>query len=512
MARPPLHIVWLKRDLRSRDHTPLARAIRTGEPLLLLYSFEPGLMALPESAPRHFQFIHQSLDDLDRQLAPHGAHILRRHGDVLPAFQRLAQHFELRGIWAHQETGQEWTFRRDQQILRWARQEGIPLREFRQDGVFRRRWQREGWQEDWEDEMAEPLEHPELVSAHWAELAPELREALVGPPMPAWLREYPDGMQPGGESFARKYFQSFLHDRVHNYLRHLARPAQSRRGCSRLSPYIAFGNISVREVFQSVTYSQAGPEKKENLEHFLSRVWWRSHYIQKLESDWWIEHAPMNKGLLGLNRGERKDWLEAWKEGKTGFPMVDASMKCLAATGYLNFRMRAMLVTFAAFPAWQDFKPIATHLAQLFLDYEPGIHFGQIQMQCGLTGYHPLRIFNPIHQARQYDPEGLFVKHWLPELAHVPAPLLYEPWTMTEMEQVFYGCEIGKDYPAPLFDYDEATRLAKDKYWNVRMSDPVQEALPAIWDRHCLPHNAADYRAEWEAARERHHRRQSTAW
>lgn len=504
-----LHIVWLKRDLRTQDHAPLAHAIRTGEPVLLLYAFEPGLMSQPESAPRHFQFIHAALDDLDASLRPYGGQVLRVHGEILPVLEKLAAHFELRGLWSHQETGQEWTFRRDQAVLKWTRQKQVPWNEFRQDGVFRRLWQRSGWQEAWENDMGAPMEHPDLEQVQWARLPLDLIQQLQGPPLPDWLRQQEPGFQPGGESFGLRYLKSFYQERSEGYLNHLARPALSRRSCSRLSPYIAFGNLSPRMVFQSAGFSEAQGRKKENLEHFLSRVWWRSHYIQKLESNWRIEFQPMNIGLQSLQRGTRADWLEAWKTGNTGFPMVDASIRCLIANGYLNFRMRAMLVTFAAFPAWQDFKPIATHLARLFLDYEPGIHFGQIQMQCGLTGYHPLRIFNPIHQAKQYDPEGAFVKQWLPALQKLPPPLLYEPWKMTALEQSFYECRIGIDYPTPIFDYDEATRTAKERYWELRMSDAVQEALPAIWERHCLPHDAANYRAEWEAARERHFRKKN---
>ncbi|MEM9984726.1 MAG: FAD-binding domain-containing protein, partial [Bacteroidota bacterium] len=305
--------------------------------------------------------------------------------------------------------------------------------------------------------------------------------------------------QPGGESKARRYFASFLEERAENYTRYLSKPHLSRVGCSRLSPYIAYGNLSVREIYQrSQRHRDLKPFGTE-FDRFRDRLWWRSHYIQKLESEPQLEFEPLNPGFKALSRPRDERMIRAFAEGKTGFPMIDASIRCLQANGYLNFRMRAMLATFGTFVLRQPFRPIAESLARLFLDYEPGIHFSQIQMQAGLTGYHPLRIFSPIQQGPKHDPEGVFVKTYLPELAEVPTPLIFTPWDMSEMEQQFYCCQLGRDYPAPILDYDLAVKASKSTYWTLRQSQAVQSALPALWRRHCLPENIREYLQNYRA-------------
>jgi deoxyribodipyrimidine photo-lyase len=148
--------------------------------------------------------------------------------------------------------------------------------------------------------------------------------------------------------------------------------------------------------------------------------------------------------------------------------MVDACMRFLHHGGWLNFRMRAMLMAVASYQLWLPWRPTGLHLARQFVDYEPGIHWPQVQMQSGTTGINALRIYNPVKQSRELDPDGRFLRTWLPELAKIDGDWIHEPWRMPQSLQRQCGVVIGQDYPAPLVDHDQAARLARQRVAEAR--------------------------------------------
>ncbi len=469
----PVHVVWFKRDLRTPDHGPLLEAARCG-PVLPLYVAEPELWAQEDASGRQWAFVAESLAELREDLAQRGQPLLVRVGAVVPLLERLRRRVAIAGLWSHEETGNDWSYRRDQAVGAWCVQHGIPWREVPQNGVVRRLRNRDGWARRWEERMGcEPLPAPDRLQPLEGNWAP-------GPiPAGADLGLEPDpcpGRQPGGRRAGLDLLESFLKERGRGYARGLSSPLTASSACSRLSPHLAFGTLSLREVVQA-SRRGGGPRA------FEERLHWHCHFIQKLESEPELEVRDAHPAYAGL-RDTDAERLQAWSEGRTGWPFVDACMRALIAEGWINFRMRAMLMAVASQHLWIHWRDSGLVLARLFVDYEPGIHWNQCQMQAGTTGINIVRIYNPIKQGLDQDPQGLFLRHWLPELAMVPVVYLHTPWTMSDAEQRAAGCVLGVDYPLPLLDHRQAAREAREKVWAVRGSEAFRRTADAIQERH----------------------------
>jgi deoxyribodipyrimidine photo-lyase len=296
---------------------------------------------------------------------------------------------------------------------------------------------------------------------------------------------------------------SFLHARSLGYRGGISSPLSAPDACSRLSAYLAWGCISMREVVQQTRahIAQLPPSASRHragLTGFISRLYWHCHFIQKLESEPAIEWHNMHRGYDGLREHDFNEaHFEALKAARTGWPMVDACVTMLRETGWLNFRMRAMLVSVAAYPLWLHWRPVGEWLATQFLDYEPGIHWSQLQMQSGTTGINTTRVYNPIKQAQDHDPHGRFVRQWLPALRQVPDTWLFEPWRMPHTLQIHLGVLVGHDRGRdavsalvhPVVDLSEATREAKQLLHSRRQTDDVKAAKKAVVDKHASRKN-----------------------
>jgi deoxyribodipyrimidine photo-lyase len=487
-------IVWFKRDLRVEDHAPLALAAARG-PVFPLYVLEPDLAVQPDASAQHAAFARECLSELDGALRARGVRLRVVTGTMPGVLDALLANLGRVRLWSHEETGNGASFARDRRVRAWCRIVGVEWTELPGNGVVRGLRDRDGWSAEWDRRMSNP------VVAAPGRITPALGcDPHEAPLQCSTLEVLSAGTdkgerQRGGRLCGVSLLESFLAGRGTHYRTAMSSPLSAEDECSRLSPHLAFGTISVRETAQALWTRRSMLQALDpslrpglllaSLRSFESRLHWHCHFIQKLESEPRIEYENLHRGYDGLREpGTSPGRLEAWRRGETGYPFVDACMRKLAATGWINFRMRAMLVSFASYQLWLHWREPALHLAREFLDYEPGIHYPQVQMQSGTTGINTVRIYNPVKQARDQDPRGDFVRRWIPELASVPADWLFEPWTMPPAVQMQFGVRIGVDYPGPVVDLETSTRAARDRMHAVRSQAAVREQALAVYVRH----------------------------
>ena len=476
-----MEIVWFKRDLRIHDHAPLTAAAASG-PVIPLYILEPALWRQPDMARRHYEFLTECLGDLDRDLTALGQSLVLRVGDAVEILSEMCATHGVTTIRVHQETWNGWTYDRDRRVRSWARRAGVRIVEEMQFGVHRRMASRRGWAGRWDAMMGQPV-----VPAP-ASLAP-VRTTGDDWPDPQRLglaADHCPQRQLGGRQAGLERLSSFLSHRGQAYRYGMSSPVTASSCCSRLSPYLAFGAVSMREVWQA--QRQAGdalpvrpPVSRrgwtQSLKSFNSRLHWHCHFIQKLEDEPAAEFRPFHSAYLDFDKShaEADGRFAAWQAGRTGYPLVDACMRYLDATGWLTFRMRAMVMSFAAYHLWLDWRAPALHLARRFTDYEPGIHYSQCQMQSGITGINTIRIYNPVKQSQEQDRDGVFIRRWVPELAAMPDTLIHTPWLKPAA---------APDYPPPLVEERRARRAASAAMFAFRKSGVHAREAAAVVEKH----------------------------
>ncbi|MFW5828151.1 MAG: FAD-binding domain-containing protein, partial [Alkalispirochaeta sp.] len=474
----PVVLWWIKRDLRVRDNDALRAAVddarRRRASLLPLYVWDDALVTAPDTSIHHLRAIDAALQHLNIELTFRGAPLLTLAGRLPDRFSALSallgEEITLLSIWAHEETSLQAGYHRDEAVRSWAATAGVPFREVPRNGVVRRLSSRDRRIAIVERRLrATPQPAPEsipmaetlrrrVIRSAWIPgsrfSAPDPGANIPRPTPPEdllfaehsgahWRGTGGRALQRVDETAAETVLQSFLSHRGHAYSGGMSSPVTAPGAASRLSVHLAWGTISLRQVMGAL--SQRLVELKESDRRAVtghdssghpitvgrwrksllaveSRLYWHDHFIQRLEDEPETEFYPINRAFTALSESgffptpeaEYRRRLDAWLSGSTGYPMVDASIRGLRLSGYLPFRMRAMIVSFAIHVLRLDWRDILYPMAQWMADYVPGIHLSQLQMQAALTGINTIRVYNPTKQLTDHDRDALYVRAMVP--------------------------------------------------------------------------------------------------
>jgi deoxyribodipyrimidine photo-lyase len=476
--RPTRVIWWVKRDARLFDNDALTAAAATGAEVLPLYVEEPLLYNGPDWSPVHTSVYHEALTALNNNLRHYESALFVRTGDMCTVLAALKEQLPFTSLYAHQETGLTHTYARDQAVAAWCKNNGVVFKEFKTNGIVRGPHQRDDWQKSFLLSMAESL-HPipkqlqlppavRRLSGRLATVTP-----LVGKSLP-----------PVSERIAHETLREFLYTRGIGYRGGVSSPLTAPIACSRLSIHLAWGTLSLRTVFQATEKRLAELPTdgsmtawRRSLHAFQSRLCWHSHFVQRLEDDIQMEHRPLNaaftEGLPVVTGEEAVRRLVAWQDGQTGFPAIDAAMRAYQHTGWLTFRSRAMLTSFAVHGLRLPWQTMIYTLAQIMADYVPGIHVSQVQMQTGITGINTIRVYSPTKQLLDHDKDTIFVKRWIPELA-----------SYDTADIVAYETRTLPGYVAPIIDFKVESKIMKDALYAIKQSEIGRLEALGVYTKH----------------------------
>ncbi len=481
---PMTAVWWIKTDFRLSDNPALTAALAHAETVVPVFLFEPAVLAAQETSAFHVAAWCQALADLSERL---GGHVLPISGDAVETFARLREAVAFDAIWSHEEIGSAVTFERDKAVADWCAAQGVAWHQEMQTGVFRGGIDRDKRSAAWKRfTAAGPIPPPtpaDLARVRVPEAAATLAAPVVSPdtfghPLTDAQREL---RQPVSQTAAEATLRDFLFDRGQCYSGGISSPNLAFVCGSRLSVHLAWGTVTGREVYAATEARQAelkgvegddAAQWRKSLKSFKSRLHWRDHFVQRLETEPQQEFEPLNPAYADLpTPGD--EHLDAWLAGETGWPLVDACMRCAARTGFLNFRMRAMVTSVAVHTLRIDWRKTLYPTARLWADYEPGIHIAQTQMQAGVVGINQLRVYSPDKQLEDHDADAAFVHRWVPELAAVPAEAI-----LKHHKRPVPG------YPEPIVDRIASAKSFKDDYYAIKKLPETRALAEEVYQRH----------------------------
>ena len=487
-----VNVVWFKRDLRLNDNPAISDAINRNLPIICLFNLDSQRIGRADVSAIHIEWELDCLRSLSKDIHQLGGVIKFNYGNIFEALEKLNLEYDIDSIIANEETGLKWSWDRDKQVAEWCDFNRVKFVEHPSNGVIRKLKTRDDWKKYRDKRVSaqlfpKPSSIPSPSGSHSDEIPTMAELGLDSRSID--YRPIP------GEVAALSTLNSFLNERGRGYRKGMSSPITGEVMCSRISPYLSTGCLSIKQVFHHTVARQrqvkVDPRSTENLgftsslTSFQSRLAWHCHFMQRLEAEATMDEIAINPELDELlNRQLDQSKFIAWRDGKTGWPFFDACMRSLTATGWINFRMRAMLQSVASYTLWLPWQATGVHLANLFMDYEPGIHWSQVQMQSGVTGINSVRAYSVGKQSTDHDPNGDFIRRWVPELGEVPAEHIHQPWMMSKAEQEQYNCQIDLDYPAPIVDEKTARKTGISMSYKAKGDAEVKRRAKIVFDIH----------------------------
>jgi deoxyribodipyrimidine photo-lyase len=457
-------IWWIRRDLRLSDNQALAAALSQAEVVVPVFIMDPKLLASPYASQKRVAFLFEGLQTLDLDLVKRGSKLIVRNGDPVEVLHGLREETKASAIYAEADVS-PFARKRDTRVmstLPLILTPGLtvhPVESLRKsDGTpytvytpFSRMWHSLPF-------PGKPLPAPERLP---------ILPILTSSGLPDMLKHTLDKIFPAGEIEAQRRLTRFTDSLIECYAED--RNRMDLDGTSGLSPYLRFGMLSAR---QAVWAAREAEELSKDItaihgaETWLNELIWREFYAAILYHFPYVRRVAFRPELRKIAWRYDIDGMHAWAEGQTGYPVVDAAMRQLNSTGWMHNRARMITASFLTKDLLIDWRQGERYFMQHLLDGDPAANNGGWQWTAGTgTDAAPyFRIFNPVLQGMKFDPEGAYVRRWVPELVDVPNRFIHAPWEMPANMQAQTGCVIGKNYPAPIVDHAEARQRVLAAY------------------------------------------------
>ena len=450
---------WLRRDLRLADNDALAAALAGGRRVVPVFVLDPALLDGPASSPRRTAFLLGGLRALDADLRARGSRLVLRRGRPSEALTQLVAETGATAIFAEEDHSPYATGRDDDVArrlpMRFAGSSAVrpPGTVLKADGApytvftpFSRAW------------LAQALPGPSDLRPAPAAL-PDPGD-VAGLPLPDAPALPPAVPFAPGEAEAQRRLQCFRDGPLRGYDE--ARDRLDLEGTSRLSPYLRFGMLAPRAAVVAALSAAGEP----GAARWLNELLWRDFYIHILAHFPAVARQSFRPATRPIAWRNDAAEFDAWRAGQTGYPVVDAAMRQLAESGWLHNRARMIVASFLVKDLLIDWRWGERWFMRQLVDGDPAANNGGWQWAAGTgTDAAPyFRVFNPVTQGRKFDPDGSYVRRWLPELAAVPTPAIHAPWQMSAAQQRAAGCLLGRDYPYPIVDHALARERALAAY------------------------------------------------